>query len=299
MTGNMREDHHEYLEIYFFTPSEFEKSGAAWPIRLGHNIAKPNYHIGPRTSPYYYLLFVLEGQGTFIQNHQTFRLKKNDMFCLFPQVIHEYYTDPDAPLRKIFFAFDGKQALHLLDRIGLRPHTPHAADALTPQSIQLMWEFYRLVSSHEHTDLARLRMFYSIFEELSGANIQPSAQDNRTVSWLQKGKEYLEIHYVEGITVERAAEFVGVDRTHYTKQFRKAYGVTPIQYIQQLRMKEAKQLIEQTNYTMTEIAQSVGYPDLFTFSKAFKKMVGVSPKEYRIKQSSRREENEDVLNFSI
>lgn len=142
-------------------------------------------------------------------------------------------------------------------------------------------------------------MFYSIFEELSGANIQPSAQDNRTVSWLQKGKEYLEIHYVEGITVERAAEFVGVDRTHYTKQFRKAYGVTPIQYIQQLRMKEAKQLIEQTNYTMTEIAQSVGYPDLFTFSKAFKKMVGVSPKEYRIKQSSRREENEDVLNFSI
>lgn len=62
MTGNMREDHHEYLEIYFFTPSEFEKSGAAWPIRLGHNIAKPNYHIGPRTSPYYYLLFVLEGQ---------------------------------------------------------------------------------------------------------------------------------------------------------------------------------------------------------------------------------------------
>ncbi|UUZ81018.1 AraC family ligand binding domain-containing protein [Paenibacillus sp. P26] len=108
MRTAMREDHHEFLEIYFFTPTEYEKSGAAWPIRLGYNIAKPNYHIGPRTSPYYYLLFVLEGQGTFLQGNQTYPLRKNDMFCLFPQVTHEYVTPPQDPLRKVFFAFDGR-----------------------------------------------------------------------------------------------------------------------------------------------------------------------------------------------
>lgn len=62
MTENMKEDHHEFLELIFFTPSEFEKAGGAWPIRIGRNIAKTNYHIGPRTTPYYYLLFVLEGK---------------------------------------------------------------------------------------------------------------------------------------------------------------------------------------------------------------------------------------------
>lgn len=62
MTESMKEDHHEFLDIIFFTPSEFEKAGGAWPIRIGRNIAKTNYHIGPRTTPYHYLLFVLEGK---------------------------------------------------------------------------------------------------------------------------------------------------------------------------------------------------------------------------------------------
>lgn len=59
----MKEDHHEFLDILFFTPSEFEKASGAWPLRIGRNIAKSNYHIGPRTTPYHYLLFVLEGKG--------------------------------------------------------------------------------------------------------------------------------------------------------------------------------------------------------------------------------------------
>lgn len=62
MTESMKEDHHEFLDIIFFTPSEFEKAGGAWPIRIGRNIVKTNYHIGPRTTPYHYLLFVLEGK---------------------------------------------------------------------------------------------------------------------------------------------------------------------------------------------------------------------------------------------
>lgn len=62
MTESMKEDHHEFLDIIFFTPSEFEKAGGAWPIRIGRNIAKTNYHIGPRTTPYHYLLIVLEGK---------------------------------------------------------------------------------------------------------------------------------------------------------------------------------------------------------------------------------------------
>lgn len=286
MRAPMREDHHEYLEIYFFTPSEFEKSGSAWPIRLGHNIAKPNYHIGPRTTPYYYLIFVLDGQGTFIQNNQTYRLGKNDVFCLFPQVTHEYFTDADDPLRKIFVAFDGKQALHLLERAGLRPHSPHISGMSTGKAIEQMREFIRLVSGpeHSHSDMARLIQFLRVFDELAGRVPPAAAGDSRPVSWVQKGLEYMQIHYAEGITVERVSEYVGVERTHFTKQFTKTFGITPIRYIQQLKMEEAKLLLAQTAYTLTEIAQSVGYPDLFSFSKAFKKFTGVSPKLYRQRQ---------------
>lgn len=280
---NIREDHHEWLEIYFFTPSPFEKAGAAWPIRVGENTAKPNYHIGPRTTPYYYLICVIDGQGTFIQNGQTYLLRKNDIFCLFPQVTHEYYTVPEEPLHKIFFAFDGKKALHLLERIGLRPHSPHASNVLSAETIELLEQFMELASEADapNTDLARLSVFYQIWDRFAASAAPSPTDDERAVTWMQKGLEYMDIHYAEGISVERVSEYVGVNRTHFTKQFHKIYGTTPIQYIQNLKMNEAKLLLEQTSYTLSEIASSIGFPDLFSFSKAFKKHSGISPTQYR------------------
>lgn len=282
----MREDHHEYLEIYFFTPSEFEKSTAAWPIRLGSNIAKPNYRIGPRISPYYYLIFVLEGEGTLIQGNRTFPLRKNDMFCLFPQVTHEYFTNPDAPLHKAFFAFDGKQALQLLNRIGLQPQSPHMPNALTSAVIEKLWDFFdlNLNPNRQNTDLARLTVFYQIFDLLTLNADSSRGIDGCSPSWLQKGMEYLDIHFAEGITIESVAEYVGVDRSHFTKTFQKAYGMPPMKYVQQLKVNEARLLLKQTDFKLSEIAQSVGYPDLFTFSKAFKKAAGISPSTYRSEQ---------------
>lgn len=286
MERRMREDHHEYLEIHFFTPSPFEKASAAWPIRLGRNRAKPNYRIGPRTTPYYYLIAVLEGEGTFVQNGKTYPLRPNDLYCLFPQVTHEYYTDESRLLRKIFFAFDGKLALQLLERAGLGPHSPHAAGALTPEAAAMMAAFMDNVQAaedaeRESSDLTRMGWFLRIFDTLAASAVPIPPQEEHAANWLQKSAAYMEIHYAEGISVERVAEYAGVDRTHFTKRFRKAYGLTPMQFLQRLRMDEARLLLAQTGYKIAEIAQSVGYPDLFTFSKAFKKLVGISPNAYR------------------
>ncbi|OMF37823.1 AraC family transcriptional regulator [Paenibacillus sp. FSL H8-0548] len=278
----MKEDHHEQLEIHYFTPSSFEKAGAAWPIRLGANIAKHNYHIGPRVTPYYYLIMVTEGEGTFIQGGQTYTLRKNDLFCLFPQVTHEYFTSEHALLHKVFFAFDGKLALQLLERIGLGPYRPHLAEGLTNEAFALMERFFSLVKSkeHPHTDLSRLVIMYQLFDALS-SNKNKQSLSFQSAGWLQKAKDYLETHYAEGISIGSVADYVGVDRTHFSKQFNKAYGLSPMKFVQRLRMNEAILLLKQTDYKLAEIAQSVGYPDLFSFSKAFKKQIGVSPAIYR------------------
>lgn len=279
---NMREDHHEWLDIHYLTPTDFEKSGAAWLIRVGMNIAKPNYHIGPRITPYYYLLMVLEGEGTFHQNGGTYPLRPGDLFCLFPQVTHEYYTDPDKPLRKAFFAFDGKHSRQLLWRAGLTPQHPHAPGAASPGAVALMNELREKVSAPAgaDSDLLRTSLFLRIFHALPGQSGEPHGNDGQE-TWLQKGRIYMDIHYAEGITIESVSAFVGVDRTHFTKMFRKAYGMPPMQYVLSLRMNEAKLLLKQTDYRLAEIARSVGYPDLFSFSRAFKKVEGLSPKQYR------------------
>ncbi|MFD1955471.1 AraC family transcriptional regulator [Paenibacillus thailandensis] len=283
MRPNMREEHNEFLEIYFLNPSSFEMAGAAWPIRVGHNAAKPHYRIGPRITPYYYLMFVLDGEGTFIQHNRTYPLRRHDMFCLFPQVTHEYYTNPEKPLKKLFVAFDGKGALKLLERAGLSARQPHRPGVLTEEAIGLLWSLTELIGKGEtnYTDLERLSAFYRIFDCLSHLASEADHAEAHSASWLHRGKEILSIHYNDGIAIEQVAQYVGVDRTHFSKQFRKTFGLSPVQYIQSLKMKEAKLLLLQTDYKISEIAQSVGYPDVFSFSRAFKKLAGMSPNRYR------------------
>ncbi|GAK42444.1 AraC family transcriptional regulator [Paenibacillus urinalis] len=283
MFTNMKEDVHEFLEIHFFNPSAYEKGSAAWPIRLGANAAKPAYRIGPRVTPYYYLLMVLEGEGTFIQSGKTYSLRPGDLFCLFPQVTHEYYTAEDKTLRKIFFAFDGKHALSLLARAGLGPSRPHLQGGLNDEAVEIMKSWFDHCRM-ELTDLSRLTYLQKVFDALA-VNESSLAETPEEPSWVQQGKEYLEIHYAGGITIKSVADYVGVERTHFTKTFHKTYGISPMKYMQELRMNEAKLLLTGTNYKLGEIAQSVGYPDLFSFSKAFKSYEGVSPAKYREKHT--------------
>lgn len=283
MTELMKEDHHEFLDIIFFTPSDFEKASGAWPIRIGQNIAKPNYHIGPRTSPYYYLLFILEGAGTFYQDGQVYSLRPRDIFSLFPHVTHEYVTDPDTPLRKIFMAFDGELAPQLLSRVGLTPESPHRTGVLTSEMANGMRSFMEEArpTAEQERDLGRLMRFLGIFDCMTKYSPPGTLPAGEGTPWLQKGKEYMDIHFAGGITVEGVSTYAGVDRTHFTKQFRKSYGLSPMQYIQRLKMNQARRLLNETTLSLTEIAHTVGYPDLFSFSKAFKRMVGLSPKRYR------------------
>ncbi|MDO7908029.1 AraC family transcriptional regulator [Paenibacillus sp. JX-17] len=289
MRNNVQEDHHEELELYLFTPGELEAASPAHPLRIGHNRAKPNYHIGPRTTIYYYLMFVIEGRGRFEQNGGTYDLRANDIFCLFPGMTHEYATDPEHRLQKLFIAFDGPMAAQLLQRIGLTAEQPHQSGVLNDQLVRRMWNILNAASSPEpgSAELGRLAGFLQLFHELERITTtapgidQPFIQD-----WLEQGMHFMKVHYTEGITVAQAAEHAGVERTHFTRRFHQTYGITPIQYLQQLKIDKAKELLRDTSYTLTEIAQTVGYPDMFTFSKAFKKLTETTPKQYRLRQQT-------------
>ncbi|WKL02877.1 AraC family transcriptional regulator [Paenibacillus amylolyticus] len=129
--------------------------------------------------------------------------------------------------------------------------------------------------------------FLNLFDRIARSPATKGLQPDSATPWLQKGKEYMDIHFAGGISVEGVSTHAGVDRTHFAKQFRKAYGLSPVQYIQQLKMNQAKRLLVQTPLSLTEVAHSVGYPDLFSFSKAFKKQVGLPPNRYRTAESTK------------
>ncbi|GAE29681.1 response regulator transcription factor [Alkalihalobacillus hemicellulosilyticus] len=114
---------------------------------------------------------------------------------------------------------------------------------------------------------------------------------NHSQKMLVKVREYIQSHYQHPITLEEVAEQVGLSTFYFSKLFREMFGVTFIQYVTDLRMDRAKQLLIETDQSIKEVCYLVGYKDPNYFSRAFKKYTKDSPKEFKEKQRVAREVN--------
>lgn len=89
-------------------------------------------------------------------------------------------------------------------------------------------------------------------------------------------------------TLEALALEAGLSRTALAERFRAAMGATPLAHLRTLRLQAAMRLLGQTELTLEQVAQAVGYQDAFSFSKAFKREVGWSPREFRRRDAADR-----------
>ncbi len=89
-------------------------------------------------------------------------------------------------------------------------------------------------------------------------------------------------------TLEALAARVGLSRTGFAARFRDAVGDTPLQYLRTIRMQHAMRLLSETSHSLEQLALAVGYHDAFSFSKVFKRTVGVSPRDFRRRDAEER-----------
>ncbi len=92
---------------------------------------------------------------------------------------------------------------------------------------------------------------------------------------------YMREHYMENIDISVLAADLGFHSSYLTRLFGKYVGVTPLKYLTNLRIEEAQRLLLDTDLTIGEVGERVGYPDQFHFSKTFRKATGVNPSAYR------------------
>ena len=97
-------------------------------------------------------------------------------------------------------------------------------------------------------------------------------------------KYYLDINYAEKIKLQDVAKSFGIHPNYLTRIFHEKYGVSPKQYILDLKLKKARRLLTTTELSVSVIASSLGFDDQLAFSKIFKKEFSTSPSEFR-KQS--------------
>jgi AraC-like DNA-binding protein len=98
---------------------------------------------------------------------------------------------------------------------------------------------------------------------------------------LLRGKQYIDAYYTQNPDIATVAQNCNLSTFHFFRSFKQAFGISPYQYMMELRLKYARQLMQNEKDSLTDVASTCGFPDLFTFSKAFKREYGIAPSKYQ------------------
>ena len=107
--------------------------------------------------------------------------------------------------------------------------------------------------------------------------------ENHTDDEIMKAEQYMLEHLGSNITIDEVADFVCISPRHFKRRFRNATGDSPLAYLQKLRIDEAKNHLENTSESISEITRRIGYEDDSAFRRMFKRHTSLSPREYRDK----------------
>ena len=98
---------------------------------------------------------------------------------------------------------------------------------------------------------------------------------------VQQAIRYMKEHYMEDIDIGVLASEMGFHSAYLTRLFGRYVGISPLKYLTNIRIQEAKRLLLDTSLPISTVGEQVGYPDQFHFSKTFRKATGENPSAFR------------------
>ena len=124
-------------------------------------------------------------------------------------------------------------------------------------------------------------IFYDIFAKINEEHI--NKQDNGTgVYTIRKSIDYINKNFDSPyLTSIDIADASSISVTHFRRIFKSFYGISPVKYINNLKITRAKELLKSKMYSVTEALQLSGFAEMSHFSREFKKSTGISPSEYK------------------
>ncbi len=266
-----------------YTPSAFARSCLLHLQEVG-TLRALSAHTSQRSDLASYLFFVvLDGEGQLTYGGEAYPMSRGS--CVFIDCRRPYSHATSDRLWSLAWAhFDGP-TMHgiyqkYIERGGLPTFHPEDVQAY----IDLLGQLHSTAASGDHVrDMHINEQLCALLTHLMQSGWRPGAQRGSSDSSgrLAEVRAYLETHYSERITLDDLAERFFVNKFHLTRLFRAQYGSTILNYLLSLRISHAKELLRFTGLSMEEIGARCGMPEANYFSRAFRKIEGIPPSEYR------------------
>lgn len=247
----------------------------------GQAQTQPVHKIGPQLLDYYLLHLVIDGCGEFETFGNQYELKRGDSFFIFPGELSSYKSDAKQPWKYRWVGFRGDYAVQLLSAIGVSPLRPVITSSNWRKLSVLIAKIQQTLQSAGgiSADLMAeglLRQMLSIYSLEQPSGIAAKSVDRR----IEQAIEWMNLQYMQPVTIESMALSLGYHRTYLSKMFKEHTGMSPIAFLNKIRMERAKAILLEP-YTVEQVASSVGFTDPLYFSRQFKKYSGMSPSDYR------------------
>ena len=226
------------------------------------------------------MFFITGGNGAFLIREGRFPVAINDLVVVDPGVPHTETSQNGSPMEYVVLGVEGLEAapggsgyalLHLFaeDAVSscLRTLVQESRD---PRSgcDQICQRLLEIV-------LLRLRR-RDDFALSSGAPSVPGI--SRECSLV---RQYIDNHFKENLSLDQLAELAHVNKYYLAHTCRREYNTSPISYLISRRIRESRFLLAETDHTLSQIAQILGFSSLSYFSQSFRRIEGMSPMEYR------------------
>lgn len=226
--------------------------------------------------------YVIDGKGSFLVEDETFPIQKDDFIIVNPNISHTEKSSRDRPLEYITigvsgptFAFEEQKDYMIFNCKHQNLDPMYYMSAMLHELSEKEVDYEKICQ-----DLLDVLIIKLIRRTQLAFEVTPSLQ----INWeCLKLKRYIEANYKQRITLESLAELSHLNKYYLVHAFTRQCGCSPINFLCQVRLKACTELLENTGFSITEIAQSSGFSSQSYFAQCFQKAYGMTASAYRKK----------------
>lgn len=256
--------------------------------QFGWEQCAPAHSFGPASRNHYLFHFILSGTGTLMADDssgvtQTYQIKSGQGFMLFPNQVTTYIADRELPWEYTWIEFDGLRAKEAVEIAGLSLNHPiyhtHSKELCAEMKNEMLYIANHAAESPFHL-IGHLYLFLDYFTR-SAASLRMNHGGRVRDFYIKEALTFIEMNFQNDISVEEIAKSCGLNRSYFGKIFHDAVGKSPQEFLISYRMTKAAELLKLTELSVADIGNAVGYENQLHFSRAFKNVYGMSPRNWR------------------